>query len=74
MTYSEVFSDDHADATQTRAPILIIVVAVLLTIASTMVALRVLCRLRIKEFGLDDFMSVVALVSKALVYRVTFIC
>jgi hypothetical protein len=56
---------DHShlpsDAGQTRAPVLIAVVVLLLCIAITMVGLRIMCRMRIKELGLDDLSAVIAL-------------
>jgi hypothetical protein len=58
-----VSSESFPDATESRAPALIGVVVVLLSIATFMVGLRVVCRTLIKGFGLDDMAAVITLVS-----------
>ncbi|KAF7542937.1 hypothetical protein G7046_g10087 [Stylonectria norvegica] len=51
-----------SDAGETRAPILVGVVLLLLVISMLMVGLRVSCRLQIDQFGPDDFAAVLALI------------
>ncbi|KPM42684.1 hypothetical protein AK830_g3836 [Neonectria ditissima] len=46
---------------QSREPILIAVVIVLLSLSVLMVGLRMMCRMMIKDVGLDDYAAVVAL-------------
>ncbi|KAH7112364.1 hypothetical protein EDB81DRAFT_670997 [Dactylonectria macrodidyma] len=55
-------SESIPDASETRAPLLIGVVVLLLSIATLMVGLRVLCRTLIKRFELDDMAAVMTLV------------
>ena len=51
------------DASETRAPLLIAVVVLLLCLSISMVGLRVFCRTVIREFGFDDAFVVLSLVS-----------